>query len=248
MAGQGKESMFTRKFLSLLLLGICTVWSSPAASAAEADLTVVIAALEQGYAGLTDLQADFTQKTLIASMKREERGGGELFIRKPARGSAMFRFNYTKPRQQIISNGKTMWYWLMDTKQVMTGDVAASFSDGNGVALSYLTGMGNVSRDFTVVFVGNGRDKKGNYVIELVPKKKTQLLEKLQLTLSAESVDRFRERKSAEDPFPIRSSVVYDAFGNRTAIDYANIKTNRGMGSDRFNFKIPAGAEIIKNR
>ena len=96
---------------------------------------------------------------------------GELSIKK-APGGAMFRFNYTKPRQQIISNGKTVWYYLPDNKQVMVSDVAALFEGGNGMALNYLTGMGHLSADFTAEFPEGRRDKKGNYVIDLVPKKK----------------------------------------------------------------------------
>jgi len=213
-----------------------------------ADLTEVKAALEQGYVLLTDLQADFSQRTIIASMKREERGIGEVFIKKPATDPAMFRFNYTKPRQQIISDGKSVWYYLPDNKQVMISDVATLFEGGSGVALNYLTGMGQVSKDFTVSFAGAGRDQKGNYLLELVPKKPSQVMTKLQLTIASSAIDRFREGGTAKTPFPILSSVVHDPFGNRTIIEFSRIKVNQGIGSDRFNFKIPKGVEVIKPR
>jgi outer membrane lipoprotein carrier protein len=236
------------KRLRRLLAFITIVILSLAAPGYGADLTEVIAALEQGYNLLSDLQADFSQRTIIASMKREERGNGELFIKKPAAGPASFRFNYTKPRQQIVSDGKTVWYYIPDNKQVMVSDVTALFDGGSGIALNYLTGMGQVSKDFTISFSGAGRDQKGNYLLELVPKKPSQVMTRLQLTIASSAVDQFRESGAARTPFPILSSVVHDPFGNRTVIEFSRVKVNQGIGNDRFTFKIPKGMEVIKTR
>lgn len=230
------------------LLAMLLLLAAPTLAEAGAALNEVVAALEQGYAILEDVQADFSQRSTIASVKREERGVGELFIKRPAGANAMFRFNYSKPRQQIVSDGKKVWYYLPDNRQVMVSDVAALFEGGNGVALNYLTGMGHVSRDFTVSFVGDGRDKKGNYVLELVPRKQSQVMARLQLTVSARAVEQFLATGQAQEPFPIVLSVVYDQFGNKTAIEFSRVKVNRGVGNDRFTFKVPAGVEVIKSR
>ncbi|HEY6873764.1 MAG TPA: outer membrane lipoprotein carrier protein LolA [Geobacteraceae bacterium] len=220
--------------------------ASAAAATPGATPKEVVAALEKGYGALADLQADFSQRTTIASLNREERGSGELFIKKGAGSAAMFRFNYTKPRQQIISNGKSVWYYLPDNKQVMVSDAATLFAGGNAIALSYLTGMGHLSADFTAAFAEEGRDKKGDYVIDLVPRKKSPVLAKLRLTVAARAVEEFLASGSVRDPFPVVSSVVFDQLGNRTRIDYGRIRVNRGLGSDRFTFRVPAGVEVIK--
>jgi outer membrane lipoprotein carrier protein len=232
----------------LWLIAALVFCSTQVQAAPDAKLQDVIDTLEQGYQVLADVQADFSQRTTIAAMKREERGAGEMSMKKPAGATAMFRFNYTKPKQQIISNGKTVWYYLPDNKQVMVMEMAAMFEKGNGVALNYLAGMGKVSQDFTVSFAGDGRDKKGNYVLDLVPKSPTQALSRLQLTISAQAVERFLVERKPEEPFPILTSVVYDQLGNRTAMDYSRVRVNRGMRNDRFTFKVPAGVEVIRNR
>lgn len=236
-----------RLFRLLILLTAIIVLAASPAAAAGATPNGVVAALEKGYGALSDLHADFSQRTAIASLNREERGAGELFIKK-ADGGAMFRFNYSKPRQQIISNGKTVWYYLPENKQVMVSDVAALFEGGNAMALNYLTGMGQLSADFTAEFAEGGRDKKGNYVIDLVPRKKSPVLAKLRLTVSARAVEEFLAAGTVREPFPVISSVVHDQLGNRTRIEYGKVRVNQGIGSDRFNFKIPAGVEVIKNR
>lgn len=228
--------------LFLLLVTACPV----AAADTTATLQEVVAALEKGYATLQDVQADFSQKTVVTGIKKEQRGNGEVFLKRPGSSTAMFRFNYAKPKQQIVSNGKQVWFYLPDSRQVMVSSVADMFKGGNGIALSYLTGMGHVSRDFSISFAGQQQDKNGNYLLELLPKKATPVLAKLSLSVSAEAVKSYLQQGNVRDIFPIVSSVVRDAGGNETRIEYSRTRVNKGLDSGKFNFKIPQGVEVIK--
>ena len=230
------------RFLTVMAALLLTAHQSVAAGATPKD---VVAALEKGYRSISDLQAEITQLTTIASMNREERGAGELFLKKSS-GRAMFRFNYSKPHQQIISNGTTIWYYQPDNKQVMVSSAKALYEGGSAIALNYLTGIGQLSSDFTAGFAHGEKDKKGNYILELVPRKSNPSLARLQLTVAAEAVDEYLKSGSVRDPFPILSSVVFDQSGNRIRIDFSRVRINRGIGSDRFTFKVPAGVEVIK--
>ncbi|RII31225.1 MAG: outer membrane lipoprotein carrier protein LolA [Geobacter sp.] len=226
---------------------VMTMMAIPALAAEkQATLKEVVSALEKGYATLKDVQADFSQKTVIAAIKKEQRGNGEVLLKRPASATAMFRFNYTKPKQQIISNGKQVWFYLPDNRQVMVSAVADMFKGGNNIALSYLTGLGHVSRDFNIAFAKEQRDKNGNYQLELVPKKPSPVLAKLQLSISAKTVEDFLRDGTVKDLFPIVSSVIYDAGGNETRIDYGRARVNKGIDNNRFTFKIPEGVETIK--
>ncbi len=233
-----------RFLLSCLVVAVMAM--SPAFAGA-ASVGEVVMALEKGYDSLRDMQASFSQRSEMASVKRAQSGAGEVFIRKGKGAGAMFRFNYTKPRQEIVSNGKTVWYYLPENRQVMTMDAASLFAGGGGVALSYLTGMGEVSRDFTARFVGNGQDGQGNYVLELVPKKGGQAFQKLHLTVSGHAVQEYLAKGRATVPFPIVSSVVFDQLGNRTTIVFSKIKVNRGVKASLFTFTVPRGVEVIQN-
>ena len=211
-----------------------------------AALKDVVAALEKGYATLQDVQADFSQRTTIAAIKKEQRGSGEVLLKRPASSTAMFRFNYTKPKQQIVSNGRQVWFYLPENRQVMVSQVSEMFKGGNNIALSYLTGLGHVSRDFSIVFAKEKRDKGGNYQLELVPHKPSPVLAKLQLTVSVEAVEHFLKDGAVRDIFPIVSSVVFDITGNETRIDYSRARVNKGIDNGKFSFKIPKGVEVIK--
>lgn len=216
------------------------------AASTPASLKDVVAALEKGYAGLQDVQADFSQKTTIAAIKREQKGSGEVLLKRPASSTAMFRFNYSKPKQQIISNGRQVWFYTPESKQVMVNSVAAMFAGGNSIALSYLTGLGHVSRDFNVNFAAEPQDKNGNYQLELTPKKASPVLTRLELTVSSEAVKQLQGAGEVKNLFPVVSSTVHDVGGNRTRIDYSRVRVNKGIADRNFNFKIPAGVEVIK--
>ncbi len=211
-----------------------------------AELKIVVAALEAGYVSLQDVQADFVQKTTIAGIKREQKGSGELLLKRPGSATAMFRFNYAKPKQQIISNGRQLWFYLPENKQVMVSPVAEMFKGGNAIALSYLTGLGHVSRDFVVSFAKEPQDRNGDYQLELIPKKPTPVLAKLQMTIAATAVEQFQRDGAVKDLFPVLSSVVHDAGGNQTRIDYSRARVNKGIDNGRFTFKVPHGVEVIK--
>ncbi|GFE59845.1 outer membrane lipoprotein carrier protein LolA [Geobacter sp. AOG2] len=229
-----------------LLLVLVLAWAPLQAADKPASLKDVIGALEKGYAGLRDVRADFSQRTLISGVGREQKGDGEVFLKRPASSAAMFRFDYAKPKQQIVSNGKQVWYYMPENRQVMVSSVGDMFKGGNSIALSYLTGLGHVTRDFAVSFAKEQRDKNGDYQLELVPKKPTPVLVRLQLTVSAEAVERFRRQGSVQDTFPVRASVVHDAGGNQTRIDYSRVRVNKGIDNGTFNFKVPAGVEVVK--
>ena len=216
------------------------------AASTPATLKDVVSALEKGYAGLQDVQADFSQKTTIAAVNREQKGSGEVLLKRPASATAMFRFNYSKPKQQIISNGKQVWFYTPENKQVLVNSFAAMFARGNSIALSYLTGLGHVSRDFDVTFAAEPQDKNGNYQLELTPKKASAVLVRLQLTVASDAVEQLQASGEVKNIFPIISSTLHDAGGNRTRIDYSRTRVNKGLDNGKFNFKIPEGVEVIK--
>lgn len=216
------------------------------AASPQASLKEVITALEKGYAGLQDVQADFSQNTTVAAVNRDQKGKGEVLLKRPASATAMFRFNYSKPKQQIISNGKQVWFYTPENRQVLVNSVAKMFAGGNSIALSYLTGLGHVSRDFDIAFAAEHQDKNGNYQLELTPKKPSAVLSRLQLTVASEAVAQLQADGEVKNIFPIVSSIVHDAGGNRTRIDYSRARVNKGLSDNKFNFKIPEGVEVVK--
>jgi outer membrane lipoprotein carrier protein len=230
----------------LLVILLCLCCLAMPALADEASLAEVVGTLEAGYTDLTDLQAGFSQSTTLAGFPKPQKGHGSLALRRPQGAAAQFRFDYAAPKQLIVSNGKQVWFYQPDNRQVLVTSLEGMFKGGNGIALAYLTGLGNVAKDFSAAFAKESRDKKGNYHLELTPKRPTPTLAKLRLTIDGAAVGRYRADKVLKDTFPILSSVVVDGSGNQTRIDYNRVKVNSGLSAARFNFKVPQGVEIIK--
>ncbi|TWJ33441.1 outer membrane lipoprotein carrier protein [Geobacter argillaceus] len=247
-AGEFRDFIMFKLFSRILTAALVAALAVPAAATPVATLREVVATLERGYGALHDLQAGFSQRTTISAIKREEKGSGELLLKKGKGANPLFRFNYANPKQQIICDGKTVWFYQQENRQVLVSDAATLFAGGNAIAMSYLTGLGRLSQDFTIRFAGQAPDLKGNYTLELLPRKPTPAVAKLQLTVAGDAVEQFRASGKPQVLFPIISSVLYDPMGNRTVIEYSSVKVNRGMVSERFNFKVPQGVQVIENR
>jgi outer membrane lipoprotein carrier protein len=232
-----------RQLLAILFCFCCL--ASPAL-AAQATLTEVVATLEAGYADLRDLQADFSQSTTLTGFPKPQQGHGSLAWRRPNGAAAQFRFDYAAPQQVIVSNGKQVWFYQPENRQVLVSSLEGMFAGGNGIALAYLTGLGNVAKDFNASLAKQPQDKQGNYQLELTPKRPTATLAKLRLIIDGAAVSRYQAEKSLNNSFPILASVVVDGVGNQTRIDYSRVKVNSGLSAGRFNFKVPQGVEIIK--
>lgn len=230
----------------LLAFLLCLCCLPAPALATKAGLNDVVATLEAGYADLKDLQAAFTQNTTLVGFPKPQKGHGSLALRRPEGAAAQFRFDYAVPKQVIVSNGKQVWFYQPDNRQVVITSLEGMFKGGNSIAMAYLTGLGNVAKDFSASLAKQAQDKQGNYLLELTPKRPTPTLAKLRLTIDGSAVERYLAEECLNNTFPILSSVVVDGSGNQTRIDYSRLKVNSGLSATRFNFKVPQGVEIIK--
>lgn len=235
-----------KQIITIFFLSLALSSAFNTAQAAEATLQQVVSTLEQGYASLQDLQAAFHQSTTLAGFPKPQKGHGELALRRPAQGTAQFRFDYTVPKQSIISNGKQVWFYQPENRQVLISSLEGMMKGGNSIGMAYLTGLGNVSKDFNAAFAKPNRDKQGNYLLELTPRKPTPVLASLRLAIREEAVNAMLADGKIKEPFPIASSTVVDFSGTETLISYSRIRTNNGFSAAKFNFKIPQGVEIIK--
>ena len=235
-----------KQLISTCFLAVLLCCNSSPALAAEATLQQVIATLEQGYASLQDLQASFSQSTTLAGFPKPQKGHGELSLRRPLQGTAQFRFDYAVPKQSIISNGKQVWFYQPENKQVLVSSLEGMMKGGNSIGMAYLTGLGNVSKDFNAAFAKPSRDKQGNYLLDLTPRKPTPVLSRLRLTIHEEAVNALLADGQTKEAFPVVASTVVDGSGTETRISYSRIRTNSGLSASKFTFKVPQGVEIIK--
>ena len=98
-------------------------------------------------------------------------------------------------------------------------------------AVLFLTGKGNLTRDFNVSFADGA--PAGTYALKLQPKLQERDYDWLQLV-----VDRAT--------FQIRSLTAADKQGTRSTFTFSNFKENVGLPDKTFAFTIPRGADVIQ--
>lgn len=245
------------KRLILLLIILCGL-TGTASAVEDKALQDVLLSLEAPFRvaqqvqgeRIDDFQAQFIQKSHIASIDRTQHGEGTVLFRfirdREAGGAAMFRWEYREPTvQEIVSDGRTMWFYLPENRQVIESDISDLSKQQGENPVTFLSGLGNLSRDFTVGWADPVEDADGNPVLALQPRKKSQYIDRLEVVVAKTAVADYTERGRIGKVFPIVSTAVVDPNGNRTAILFREVQTNRKPSDEQFRFQRPEGVEVV---
>lgn len=246
----------------VLLLSFAT--ATAAAHKENISLNEVIQALENpfkvdairsrgtGQSAIFDFQGDFFQESRIVSLDRIQRGRGRVWVEFDRSFSnrvplTKFRWDYDQPtEQEIVSDGRTLWVYLPENNQVIQSDIEFTSRARADDPMTFLTGLGNLSRDFLITWASPNRDVEGNYILALRPRRSSSLIQRLLIVVDRDAVFALSRGGGTGDIFPILSTTVVDPSGNTTIIEFSDIRVNRGIPDSTFRFAIPAGVEVIR--
>jgi outer membrane lipoprotein carrier protein len=227
---------------------------SPSKKAPHIGLRDVISALETPFKNrkIEDYTAKFFQESRIASLDRQQRASGEVRVRFDYRNGSreapmvMFHWRYEQPtRQELVSNGKTMWVYLPENNQVIQSDIKMASQAQENDPMTFLTGLGNLSRDFQISYAEPNQDAAGNYVLALQPRRTTTLINRMIIVVGRSAAEASAANSGALI-FPILSTTIYDPNDNSTTIEFSDLRVNRGISAGQFNFTIPPGVEVVQ--
>lgn len=248
-----------KRFLSLIFSLLLV--SAMALPVQAQSLRDVINALEIPFrietpaaASVHDVEADFYQESTIASLNRTQQGSGKVTLRfdRPRTDKVplvKFRWEYERPtRQEIVSDGETMWVYIPENNQVIQSDISEVSEARPQDPMTFLTGLGNLSEDFFVKWASPDRDEEGNYIIELEPRTTTSLFTRLEVVVDRYVVNDYVREGVTGREFPIHATVAVDPNDNRTMItfDRSSIRLNRGVSDFEFDFMMPAGVDVVR--
>lgn len=246
--------MLKKMLVSLLLL----VSVPGLSSAAEISLNEIVTALETPFKAETrsseqihDFSAKFVQESLVASIGRTQKGEGTVrFKFDAAEGEenpvAKFFWEYSKPSvQEIISDGLTMWVYLPENRQVIESDISQINAEQGENPVTFLSGLGNLSRDFSIVWGAPQTTESGNYRLLLKPLKESQFIQQIEIVVNEKAVRSWLKKHKTGEIFPLLATLVTDASGNRTAIEFREVQVNRKLTDQLFSFERPDGVELI---
>ena len=244
------------KHITLLAVLLLTILATSAlANGSEELLDKVVHGLEYQFrsnaapgASIEDLQADFRQQAYLGSLDRVEEGQGRVAVRFDRRGEQLqprFRWEYQLPSvQQIISDGRTVWVYLPENQQVVESPLPAAASEGVDDPLAFLTGLGQMSKRFTVTWASPALDAEGHYRLLLKPRQPSAIIERLELVVDrAVAAYKTNGRKPV---YPVRVATVFGPNESRTTITFSNVRLNQGLKDSFFDFKVPEGIEVLR--
>lgn len=187
----------------------------------------IIEKIENKYKTVNDYYAGFRQEQPVRSIDKVQTNTGELWIKKPGK----IRWNYNIPKnEQIVSDGKFIWYYYVEEKYAIKRDISELGSDSN--ILSLLSDITSLKKFYNVKVTSTSIDKIRYYLVELTP-------------LDDEDASTQKQIFAINmDNLLIERMYIHDAFGNTSTIKFNGIKINKGIKDSVFKFKAPKDVDI----
>ena len=176
---------------------------------------------------MSDFSSDFVQISKDV-LNRKQEAAGHLYLKR----ARMARWEYTNPEEQLfVSNGKTVYFYVPADKQVNKEGVKDTFDDR--MPLMFLLGRSNLRNEFSqFAELSTKPFLAGTRVVRMTPKRKTDL----------------KELVMEVDPqnFQIRRLLLDHEDGSHTEFVFSNIRTNTGLKTSLFDFKVPPGVRVVE--
>jgi outer membrane lipoprotein carrier protein len=185
------------------------------------------ASIQQHYDRVRDFRADFTHAYEGGILRKKTVEYGTVAIRKPRR----MRWTYTKPEEKLfVSDGVKLYSYVPADRQVYVATVPRD--DQASTPTLFLSGKGNLLRDFTVAPATAKGAPAGSSAIRLTPRRTEREYEWLELIVDSKS-------------FQIRMLVTGDAQGGVSTLAFSNMQENVGIPDKEFVFSIPRGVDVV---
>jgi outer membrane lipoprotein carrier protein len=215
----------TRGLLVALLVSLVLV--PLAVAEAKQDVRTLAAAVDAHYNRLRSLQAEFTETYRGSGMDRKE--SGTLWLKKPGK----MRWEYRSPREKLfVSNGRDAWFYVPDDRQARK-ESAKKLEDLRS-PLAFLLGKTKLEKELRGLSVAPDVEPlmAGNTVLRGVPSALADQISEIVLEISADN--------------RIVRLIMQGVDGASTEYRFTDQKEDVSIGDNRFDFRAPAGTEIVE--
>ena len=209
-----------------LLTVVLAVASLSTASSAQTKPApdALAKSLQQRYQGIRDFSASFTHSYRGGVLRTQTTERGTVAVKKPG----LMRWVYTSPeKKEFVSDGKKIYSYLPQDRQVIVNDVPA---DQAATPALFLAGRGDIARDFTAAAADS--PLPGAVALKLTPRRSEPDYQYLIVALDPSTLQ-------------IRALTTRDHQGGDSTLTFTNMKENRGLSDKDFAFRIPRGVDVI---
>jgi len=174
-------------------------------------------------------RADFTQ-TVTAPPRddqpaRVKTSSGSFEFQRPGK----FRFDYKKPfAQSIVADGKILWLYDVDLNQVTQRPQSQVLGSTPAALIAAAPDLRALKADFTL----EGQpERDGLQWVKATPKSKDGQLQSVQVGFQGDALVALE---------------ILDGFGQRSVLKFGKVEVNPVLAASTFEFKVPTGADILK--
>ena len=212
--------------LRVLAIGV-VVLVTVAVGAQSPTPDTVARDVQRKYDRVTDFSADFVHSYRGGVLKQQATERGTLLVKKPGK----MRWEYTAPEKKLfVSDGHKIYSYIPQDRQVIVGTMPSD--EHAPTPALFLTGKGDITRDFNAAFDKVPEAQPGSLVLKLTPKRREPEYESLTLVLDPNTLT-------------LRMLVTVDSQSGRSAFTFSNLKENVGMADNQFVFKMPRNVDVV---
>jgi outer membrane lipoprotein carrier protein len=183
--------------------------------------------IQQKYDRVRDFSSDFVHTYRGGVLKQQASERGKLLVKKPGK----MRWEYSAPERKLfVSDGAKIYSYIPQDKQVTVSSMPQG--DQAPTPAMFLTGNGDITRDFTPSFDNVADAPAGTLQLKLVPKRAEAEYDSLTLVVDAKTLD-------------LRMLITNDSQGGRSTFSFSNLKENTGLADNQFVFQMPRNVDVI---
>jgi outer membrane lipoprotein carrier protein len=207
------------------LLTAVVIAASATASWAD-GLKSLEAFMKNSQAGRAEFTPAVTAPSKDGQPPRTKNSSGQFEFQRPGK----FRFVYTKPFEQtIVADGKTLWLYDADLNQVTQRPQAQALGSTPAAILASASDLKALSADFDLQ---SAPEQDGLQWVQANPRDRNGQLKSVRVGFASDG------QLAALD--------ILDSFGQRSLIRFTQLQTQASLPASTFEFKVPAGADVLK--
>jgi len=198
--------------------------SAPQPAPASDCAAALAARVQARYDRMRDLEARFVQRTASALAPSGEPMSGRVVLAKPGR----MRWSYETPEpSEVVSDGRTLWIYDPAAHEAQKFEVGEQFL--SGAAFQFLLGSGRITDSFRVRAEPCGAPRA-----------------RLTLTPRADATYQVLELEIDAASGEASATAVVDLFGNRTEVEFSELRYDRAPAASVFQFVAPQGVRVLE--
>lgn len=175
---------------------------------------------------IENYRATFNQKIKDQFDNLKDQSSGQFIIQKPYQ---FVWFTQSPFEQKIVSDGENLWTFDMDLDQVNIQTLNKAM--GNTPVFLLAADAEALGQSFYVSKLPTGSETSKTF--ELKPKEAGYAFERM-IVLFKEGV--------------LREILLMDTLGQKTVVDFSDVKVNQTIHDQTFKFVIPEGVDVVDSR